>query len=458
MSANRITGAQAETQFEGKVLLENPRDVIGDPPNFIMKLQLFKLWKEVLGAEDIGDFETFMKEAADLTYDEAKEKLLKTYGQPTQMTPGKEARYFGAKASGAEEKLHAGMCSSAVEECGNGNPEACKVACEECGIEEFCPPKPTSSWRKFPDHKSETKAVKEALKKAGIEAEVGHGRGTAWGWLEINIGDPRMRNGLKPPPFEYQYTEEEQALHNKVLKIAQEVTGRHGDYDGRISLLAQEWRHKPKPEVKAEKMRSAGLARDEVRLRMIEGPLKGKTAFRCPECMRGLIDFVCGEHGRISSEEAVDLHKIKTDSKPNKRAKELYKYTLDEAREAGFSTIRAYYDSLKDDGFKQFLKLAVGLEEIFGKGAKLAVSPIKITPEPPRGVPEEKILAAKPEPEAKLPVEVKPKVDTKKHKHAAGKPEIVYTEYGRTVVKKAKSGTIRLTDADMMADAIYISY
>jgi hypothetical protein len=94
--------------------------------------------------------------------------------------------------------------------------------CEECGIEEFCPPKLASSWRKFPDHKSEIKAVKEALRKAGIEAEVGHGRGTAWGWLEINIGDPRMRNGLKAQPFEYQYTEEEQALHNKVLKIAQE--------------------------------------------------------------------------------------------------------------------------------------------------------------------------------------------------------------------------------------------
>lgn len=48
------------------------------------------------------------------------------------------------------------------------------------------------------------------------------------GWLEINIGDTRMRDGLKPSPFEYQYTEEEQALHNKVLKIAQEITGRHG--------------------------------------------------------------------------------------------------------------------------------------------------------------------------------------------------------------------------------------
>jgi hypothetical protein len=47
--------------------------------------------------------------------------------------------------------------------------------------------RPVVTWRKFPEHKSETKAVKEALKKAGIEAEVKHGRGTAWGWLEINI-------------------------------------------------------------------------------------------------------------------------------------------------------------------------------------------------------------------------------------------------------------------------------
>ncbi len=229
--------------FEAKI---NPRDVIGSPPNFIMKLQLFKLWKDVLGAEDIGDFETFMKEASDLTYDEAKEKLFRTYGQPKQMTSG----YLSAKASDAEARIHAGMCDSAAEECDKGNPEACRVACQDCGITEFCPPqpkKPEYSWRKFPDHKSETRAVKDALKKAGIEAEVKHGTGTAWGWLDINIGDPRKRSGLKPAPFGYQYTDEEQALQKKALKIAQEITGRHGDYDGRISVLAQEWRHKVRP-------------------------------------------------------------------------------------------------------------------------------------------------------------------------------------------------------------------
>ncbi len=33
--------------------------------------------------------------------------------------------------------------------------------------------------------------------------DVGHGRGTAWGWLEINIDDPRMREDLKPPRVHY---------------------------------------------------------------------------------------------------------------------------------------------------------------------------------------------------------------------------------------------------------------
>jgi len=47
---------------------------------------------------------------------------------------------------------------------------------EDCGIEEVCAPaehetRPVISWRRFHDHKSETRAVKEALKKAGIEAE-----------------------------------------------------------------------------------------------------------------------------------------------------------------------------------------------------------------------------------------------------------------------------------------------
>ncbi len=115
-----------------------------------------------------------------------------------------------------------------------------------------------------------------------------------------------------------------------------------------------------------------------------------------------------------------------------------------------------YYDSLKDNGFKQFLKLAVALEDIFEKIEKQAVRPVKITPEVPRATPEVKTPTTRPETEAKPPVEVKPDAYTRKR--TARKPDIVYTEYDRTVIKKAKSGTIRLTDADMRADAIYISY
>jgi len=61
-----------------------------------------------------------------------------------------------------------------------------------------------------------------------------------------------MRSGLKAPPFENQYTEEEQALHNKMLKIAQEVTGRHGDYDGN-QPLEQGWRKKPNLKTESRK-------------------------------------------------------------------------------------------------------------------------------------------------------------------------------------------------------------
>uniref|UniRef100_A0A6H1ZJD5 Uncharacterized protein n=1 Tax=viral metagenome TaxID=1070528 RepID=A0A6H1ZJD5_9ZZZZ len=87
------------------------------------------------------------------------------------------------------------------------------------------------------DRKEETKVVKAALKNAGIPAKVGHHRGTAWGWIAINVGDPAGRNGVNPETR--QYTQEEQAYQDKALKIAQQVTGRTGEYDGRISLSAQ---------------------------------------------------------------------------------------------------------------------------------------------------------------------------------------------------------------------------
>lgn len=77
------------------------------------------------------------------------------------------------------------------------------------------------SWRNHSNHKEEMKAVKEALKEAGINAKVGHGTGTAWSWLEINVG---KGNGN---------------LRDKVLSICKEITGRKGDYDGNINIYNQ---------------------------------------------------------------------------------------------------------------------------------------------------------------------------------------------------------------------------
>lgn len=95
------------------------------------------------------------------------------------------------------------------------------------------------AWRNQDSHKEETKAVKKALADAGIKAKVTHGRGTAWGWLHINLGDPRKRDGLKKEEYGFVYTEKELELHKKALKIAREITGRHGEYDGEITILAQ---------------------------------------------------------------------------------------------------------------------------------------------------------------------------------------------------------------------------
>lgn len=168
--------------------------------------------------------------------------------------------------------------------------------------------------------------MKEAPKKAGIEAEVKHGRGTAWGWLEINIGDPRLRNGLKQGPFGSQYTDEERVLHDTVLKIAKDITSRRGDYNCEILELLQGWRTKSRTEVK----------------KMIDIP---------------------------------------------------------------------------------------------------------VIPKLPEVIPKKK-------PEVKQIVESKPKV--KRKRQMRSQPEIVMTEFGKTVIKKARGNTIRLTAADMRADAIFI--
>ena len=107
----------------------------------------------------------------------------------------------------------------------------------------------TNSWRKQSTHREETKAVKEALATASIQVrKVGHGRGTAWVWLVVYIG--RNPGGLQhetmadtPTPWRCRADcpacVRNREIDRDVLRIVQEVTGREGDYDGRVLVLDQ---------------------------------------------------------------------------------------------------------------------------------------------------------------------------------------------------------------------------
>jgi len=70
---------------------------------------------------------------------------------------------------------------------------------------------------------AETKAVKAALIKAGYTGvKVGHGTGTAWGWLHIKCDEKLGQT------WQEKYADTE--------KIAQQVSGRQGEYGGRINI------------------------------------------------------------------------------------------------------------------------------------------------------------------------------------------------------------------------------
>lgn len=74
--------------------------------------------------------------------------------------------------------------------------------------------------------KDEVRVVKKALAQYGITASVKHGTGTASGWLKIkpikypsNLNDWRKRDRF-------------------ITKVAMDVTGRKGKYDGNINVNA----------------------------------------------------------------------------------------------------------------------------------------------------------------------------------------------------------------------------
>lgn len=87
--------------------------------------------------------------------------------------------------------------------------------------------------------RDESRAVKIALKAAGIAAHVSHDTGTAYGWLVVRVTRPDNVPHIEAEagharncPGCLWYTE----TRNAAIGIAQAVTGRHGDYEGQISF------------------------------------------------------------------------------------------------------------------------------------------------------------------------------------------------------------------------------
>jgi hypothetical protein len=93
------------------------------------------------------------------------------------------------------------------------------------------------------DRKLETRIVKEALRKAGYTAKVGHGKGTAWGWLHINDviitradGCYCTLNQWDQVETCHKCSEKWRENYNNVERIAQATTGRRGEYGGNINV------------------------------------------------------------------------------------------------------------------------------------------------------------------------------------------------------------------------------
>ena len=93
------------------------------------------------------------------------------------------------------------------------------------------------------NHREETKAVKTALKAAGIAAVVSHDRGTAYGWLKINVGSSDQFTHPRESWCDCEQCQTAQeritAIARRAEQIARETTGRHGEYGGEIIVLTQ---------------------------------------------------------------------------------------------------------------------------------------------------------------------------------------------------------------------------
>ena len=92
------------------------------------------------------------------------------------------------------------------------------------------------------DHKEETKIVKTALKQAGIDARVKHGRGTGYGWLEVHLDyKPTLEHDRDKYGWDHcagncERCRDYRETMSRIISITQSVTGRNGDYSGRINV------------------------------------------------------------------------------------------------------------------------------------------------------------------------------------------------------------------------------
>ena len=97
-----------------------------------------------------------------------------------------------------------------------------------------------TTWRKHATHAEETRAVRAALVEAGYTtAKVGHGSGTAWGWLEIRATVPGPEHCTCATDGRVGRCDSCQAVwskaHSDITGIALNVTSRQrGDHGGNI--------------------------------------------------------------------------------------------------------------------------------------------------------------------------------------------------------------------------------
>ena len=114
------------------------------------------------------------------------------------------------------------------------------------------------AWRNHETHREESNAVKNALAAEGIKARVGHGTGTAWGWLEIHTAAPSVLHDTTSPGSSVIVQTDKPSriggghcvgncdgcaavreTSERINHIARTVTGRHGEYGGNINVYLE---------------------------------------------------------------------------------------------------------------------------------------------------------------------------------------------------------------------------